>query len=159
MIQRPLFHFNDASKPSWQLQEVVWCSQNALKLWDSLELHLKTDTNNIKCPRGAAAVLFHCTVLYFIRCQCVPSSALRGSEWLCLCTAPNAFDLLSLMETCLLDLLKAEITCSLFAEHVPQNRGCSSATNKTHSLQEFLPSAWPKPFHRVNLLCVMNTDK
>lgn len=35
----------------------------------------------------------------------------------------NASDLLSLMETGLLDLLKAEITCSLFAVHIPQNRG------------------------------------
>lgn len=50
---------------------------------------------------------------------------------------PNASDLLSLMETDLLDLLKAEITCSLYAVHLPQNRGCSLASNNIHSLQGF----------------------
>lgn len=55
--------------------------------------------------------------------------------------APNASDLLSLMEVSLLDLLKAEITCSLFAVHIPQNRGCSLASNNTHSSQGFLPCA------------------
>lgn len=53
---------------------------------------------------------------------------------------PNASDLLSLMETGLLDLLKAEITCSLLAEHVPQNRGCSLAGN-TLRLQGFFQCA------------------
>ncbi len=54
-------------------------------------------------------------------------------------TGPNASDLLSLMESGLSDLLKAEITCSLFALHLPQNRGCSVASNNTHSLQGFFP--------------------
>lgn len=72
---------------------------------------------------------------------------------------PNASDLLSLMETGLLDLLKAEISCSLlYPVHLPQNRGCSLASNNTHSSEAFSLCAWPKPFHRVNL-CVMNTDR
>lgn len=52
-------------------------------------------------------------------------------------SGPNASDLLSLMESGLLDLLKAEITCSLYALHLPQN----SARNNTHSLQGFFPCA------------------
>lgn len=50
---------------------------------------------------------------------------------------PNASDLFSLMEAGLLDLLKVEITCSLYAVHLPQNRGCSLASNNTYSLQGF----------------------
>lgn len=65
----------------------------------------------------------------------------------------NASDLLLLMEKGLLDLLKAEITCSPYPVHLPQNRGCSLAGNNTHSLQGFFPCAWPKPF--AGTCCVL----
>lgn len=111
-------------KPSRRRREVVWCSQDVRA---GLKLHLENYQNICRIS----------TILQ-LSSTCIALDADVSSFaferlWMSVVgpKKPNASDLFSLMETGLLDLLKAEITCSLCTVHLPQNRGCSLAGNNT----------------------------